>query len=125
MITALLTLQIFLLIWLAFAVATMKVAQQRGLSGGLWLLVGLLLGAFGLILALLWPEPPPPGPPVGTMRACPFCRADVPRDATVCRYCERDLPALKECPHTEWGPGRLYFLEQCRASGLERQKAGA
>lgn len=29
----------------------------------------------------------------GSTRACPFCAETVKRDAVVCRYCGRDLPA--------------------------------
>ncbi|MDZ7641791.1 MAG: hypothetical protein U5J62_07205 [Desulfurivibrio sp.] len=28
------------------------------------------------------------------MRTCTYCRARIPRLATVCRYCHRDLPLL-------------------------------
>lgn len=28
-------------------------------------------------------------------RKCPYCKTRIPADATVCRYCHRDIPAIQ------------------------------
>lgn len=33
------------------------------------------------------PEPLPATLPARSLRACPYCREDIPRDATLCRFC--------------------------------------
>jgi hypothetical protein len=44
----------------------------------------------------------------GGSRTCPFCLSDVPAPASVCRYCQRDLPACVRpapappAPSTDW-----------------------
>ena len=37
---------------------------------------------------------------VGEKRKCPFCAEFVKREARVCRYCQRDLPAAPPIPQT-------------------------
>jgi len=49
-----------LLIWLLFGVAAAIIGNNKGRSGCVWLLVGLLLGPIGLILVLLAPRTKPP-----------------------------------------------------------------
>lgn len=47
--------------------------------------LSILLGPIGWILVIFDP---------GGMRRCPFCAEDVKTEAEVCRFCQRDLPAL-------------------------------
>lgn len=52
----LLILLIVLLIWVGSAVATAVIARNKGRNGCIWLAIGIVLGAFGLIIALIVPR---------------------------------------------------------------------
>jgi hypothetical protein len=49
-----------LVIWLILGVASAIIGSNKGRSGCVWLLVGLILGPIGLILVLLAPRTRPP-----------------------------------------------------------------
>ena len=46
---------VLLIIWIFFGICAVKVASDKGRSGFGWILLGVLLGPFGLIIALLLP----------------------------------------------------------------------
>ncbi len=52
----LLILLIVLLIWVGCAVATAVIARNKGRNGCIWLAIGIVLGAIGLIIALIVPR---------------------------------------------------------------------
>jgi len=70
----------FIIGWFLFGIVSAFVASQRGGSGCLWLIVGILLGPFGLILAFIIPGV-----------RCPACKKTVHPEATKCPYCRSDL----------------------------------
>jgi hypothetical protein len=84
-------------LWLFFGVVSAAIATARGRSGFGWFLLGILLGPFALAVALL------PTAEAGRQeearrrgvapgwRKCPFCAEVVREEATVCRYCQREL----------------------------------
>ena len=83
----------FLLIWLFFGVifgfVCMAIWSQKGGNAFSGFLVGLLLGIIGLIIvAVANPNPKSAREPV--TRQCPYCRSQIPPDATVCRFCQRE-----------------------------------
>lgn len=47
---------VLILLWLAVAGATAKVASGRGRPGGLWFFLGLLLGPLALLVAAVAPR---------------------------------------------------------------------
>ena len=57
------------------------IAAKKGRSFGKWWIYGTLL-----ILVVL-----PHSLMVGSVKQCPFCAQLVKREATVCRYCSREM----------------------------------
>ena len=85
--------------WIAFAVSAIAcsllsgyVADSKGYNSGPWLLVGLLLGIFGLIAAAGLPLRQ--DPLTGASRRdskltkkCPMCSELVKIEASICKFC--------------------------------------
>lgn len=82
-------------IWLLCGIAAAAIYDRKGRSAVSAFIVGITLGPVGVLLALL------SGPDQvalenkqlksGEMKRCPFCDELVRRDATVCRFCGRDI----------------------------------
>lgn len=83
----------FLVIWLLCGVVAAVAASNKGRSGCGWFLLGVLLGPFGMILALVVGDrrSPEQGGPIGPMRRCPHCAELIQPAARVCRHCDRQV----------------------------------
>jgi large conductance mechanosensitive channel len=77
-------------------------AMAIDLGGGAAIRYGLFINAvvafviiafvvFWISRLMIRPEPEP-----APLRACPYCREQVHRDATRCRYCTSELPAATD-----------------------------
>ena len=88
-----------LISWLAFAILGAVIAGAKGRSAVGFFFLGLLLSPLLSIIAALIVKP---NQKVlerealwkGESRKCPFCAELIRSEATVCRYCSRELPPL-------------------------------
>ncbi len=71
-----------LLLTSVFGIVAAIAANARGRSRMGWLIAGMLIGPFALVVALL-----PPVAREGVSVSCPRCAEVVHCEATLCRYC--------------------------------------
>jgi hypothetical protein len=83
------------LVWLAFIIATIVMAQRKGqlLAG---ILLGFLLGPIGFLVVALMS---------GDRLPCPYCKELVIPGALLCPHCRSQLPQLP--PGYVPGPARI------------------
>jgi hypothetical protein len=116
----------FIAIWLMALGYVYRDARRRGMNGGLWMLLCMLLSwpffAIGFILYFQVREPLPfPCPRCGTMvgarfnfcpnckcnlhPTCPNCKREVAETDKFCPYCAQDLAARGEVQRSVAGEG--------------------
>ena len=77
-----------------FGLITMTIAKNKGRDSISWFFIGLLLGPFGLIWALVVRD--------GALKKCPYCSELIKSDALICKHCGRDQPKVEIAPEPEY-----------------------
>lgn len=103
------------LTWLFCAVLAAILYSGKGQSGIVGFLLGLILGPFGVLIALLI------GPnqneldrrqlKSGEVDMCPYCSELVRASAVVCKHCGRDLPAVRSREDALVTRARVYLQQ--------------
>lgn len=91
------------------------IAQARSANGLTAFLAGILLGPIGVLIAFGMPSyrgsADPSGLPPGLRRECPFCKSQIDRDATVCKFCQRASDAVLSSAGSTCKSGRAHKWE--------------
>lgn len=86
--------------WILCAAFSAALASSKNRSAFSWFFLGLLVGPFGLLVAF-FPKLDVPSSGEGewvvddTM-TCPFCAEKIKQAAKICRFCNRELPEVKD-----------------------------
>ena len=82
-----------------FAIACGVLAHRKGRDPGMWAFGGSILGifAFGYLLFVPRDEEELKRRQIaqGNARECPHCKDAIPRNATACRSCGRDVEPVR------------------------------
>ncbi len=88
--------------WIICGLAAGLIAEKKGHSGCLFLIVGLALGPLGLgIAALVSPNEENLAKmkmKQGYARKCPYCSEIINHDARICKYCRSEVDPLEDPP---------------------------
>jgi len=85
---------IIAVLWFFAFIGTPIVASNKNRSALGWFGLAVLIGIFAFLLVLLLPALPDTSAIDAertNTKECPHCRSRVPWNASVCRYCQRDL----------------------------------
>ncbi|MCB1909966.1 MAG: hypothetical protein KDH15_21605 [Rhodocyclaceae bacterium] len=82
-------MEVWLVLWIGFAILTAMAASSRGRSGFGWFVLGLLFGIFALLAVLVLPRRngDSDAPTPDTHVRCPDCQELVLKEARVCKHC--------------------------------------
>ena len=87
----------WIVIWIVCGIICTVVAQNKGRDGCGWFALGLLLGPFGIVLALVMPadqEAQERKSLQQDSRKCPACAELIKREASKCKHCGEKIEPL-------------------------------
>ena len=91
-----------LLLWLLCGLITGVVGSNKGRDGCWWFAIGVLLGPFGIVLALVVSpnrkQLDENAVAFGEMKKCPCCAELVRKEVMKCRYCGESLAGIAAPP---------------------------
>jgi len=93
-------------VWMFCGIVSAMVGAKKG-EGCLGFILGMFLGPFGILFALL---------SKGNRKTCPFCKEMIHQDASVCSHCRSAIEKMLEvrCPTCgERGQVRASLLGDC------------
>jgi hypothetical protein len=85
-------MEIAILIWLAFGVVSAVIASNKGNSGCMAFIMGVLLGPIGFLISLgTSANKDELRKRSGDTKQCPYCAEYVKKEAIVCKHCGRRI----------------------------------
>ena len=76
-----------LVVWFICGIFAASIAQSKGYSGCLWLIIGFLFGPLALLGVGFMARRAPEDINPEDFRACPYCQEPVRAGAIKCRHC--------------------------------------
>lgn len=82
----------YLVLWIGFGIVGAMIASSKGNSGCVGLILGVLLGPIGILIAYFSSDNiDVKRQKSGDTKKCPYCAEYVKADAIVCKHCGRTL----------------------------------